>query len=741
MRVVAGADQARVTISINGKPRWIEADVTATVSGGAGVKDVWVTSAADSFSYTGDDEIDGTDHSFALKVGSTPSGSGAETNFRKVGEVDWDGSKITGLRQSFGNGAMVHVLGQNADVAPIYAKGVASQAKLIRLDDDSAAEQFSVTGAGVVNAKTGYKVNGTDLASTHLSDGSTLAPKASPALTGTPTAPTPATLDDTTKIATTAFVNASINERGATIAQRTVLDTGLVGQTRAGRTLAASDFTDIGDANLVALWGCNGLTDLSANALSLTNKGSVPFGVGVDGAASSAAVFAGSTSQALYRADTGGADPLRIQYGSIGGWTKSAKSATFQALVSKFRVTGSQRSFWLGMDSGANSVGRVQFSTDGTTNLIVNGITDLSDDRWHFLVAVYDGLQVKLYVDGVLEGSVNAAGATLFGGTAPLNIGGYDADGSTAASNPHYGRVDEAFVTGSALTAEQIRALYCVGITHGGASPKRVGMRVSRSRRGAALANADFPSNPAAAYNFAAGSLSELNGGTSFAATGGVDQAPGPDGVAKQALSLQAGNYLQRTDTGLPSGLTTRSYGIWVCTQPHATSYQNFITWGTSGAGRAVAWVDPVTGRLAFGNNGDSVVSSTVVADGRWHSVIVVEDNSAADGVKRKLYMDGRLVAGSTVMATITPAGANAFRIGAELSGAQPFYGLVARPWVHSAALTWDQVQKVYMKSASMLGVSPKDAADHVETIGASSFLFAGDDLEPQWLLDMEVSR
>ena len=58
VRVAAGADQARVTISINGKPRWIEANVTATVSGGAGVKDVWVTSAADSFSYTGDDEIE-----------------------------------------------------------------------------------------------------------------------------------------------------------------------------------------------------------------------------------------------------------------------------------------------------------------------------------------------------------------------------------------------------------------------------------------------------------------------------------------------------------------------------------------------------------------------------------------------------------------------------------------------------------------------------------------------------------
>ena len=58
----------------------------------------------------------------------------------------------------------------------------------------------------VVNAIAGFQVNGTALASTHLSDSAQLARLASPAFTGTPTAPTQAVGDNSTAIATTAWV-------------------------------------------------------------------------------------------------------------------------------------------------------------------------------------------------------------------------------------------------------------------------------------------------------------------------------------------------------------------------------------------------------------------------------------------------------------------------------------------------------------------------------------------------------
>ena len=191
IQATGGTDQDRATLVIGGKPRWVEANVVATVSGAAGSKDVWATTGPDSFTIDNGDETDTTDHAFGLKIGGTPSGSGAETHFRKIGEVDWDGAKITGLRQLFGPWATAHTVaavGQNADVPPVFAKGAPSQAKLLQLADSSGVEQAAVSGGGVVDAKTGYKINGTDFASTHLSDSAGIGRYQSGTLSGRPAA-------------------------------------------------------------------------------------------------------------------------------------------------------------------------------------------------------------------------------------------------------------------------------------------------------------------------------------------------------------------------------------------------------------------------------------------------------------------------------------------------------------------------------------------------------------------------
>src|SRR4051812_38482413 len=75
------------------------------------------------------------------------------------------------------------------------------------------------------------------------------------------------------------------------LARATVLDVGLVGQIRAGRQLALADFTALGLAAPVGLWNLANVNDASGNARNLTNKGTVPFGVGINGIATTAAVF------------------------------------------------------------------------------------------------------------------------------------------------------------------------------------------------------------------------------------------------------------------------------------------------------------------------------------------------------------------------------------------------------------------------------------------------------------------
>ncbi len=528
---------------------------------------------------------------------------------------------------------------------------------------------------------------------------------------------------------------------------RSVLEVGQVGQTRAGRQLTAADFTECGLAAPLGLWNLGDLTDVSGNSRTLANKGSVTFGTGIEGSPSSAAVFTGQTTKALYISDTGGSDPFRIRAGSWGCWIRTAKRSTNQYFVSKAGATNGVSAFWLA--TFGNSA-RASIS-DGSNLIEAFGNVDVCDDRWHFVVGTYDGGAVRLYIDGLPEAVQGSSGGLINAGSAPLNIGGYAADGVTAATAPHFGRVDEAFVTSDVLSPDQVRHLYGVKLAHGlGVAPRRVSLRATRRRRGAILANGDFPSNPARAYNLSGASLAELNAGTALTATGGVtSDFAGPDGSRQGAHYLSGGNHLQATDSGLPSGTNPRSYGAWF-NAPAGTVNAVLLSWGTTSTGHAAALID-ANGTLAFASAGDVVSSGIRVGDGQWHHFAVVEDNTAqgsarangetSDGVSRRLYLDGQLVAASTVMNSITLAGANAMRVGANPNGTSAFTGALARVWVFAGALTADQIRAVSHKATVALQPSAKDATQHVEGSGATSLVFIGGDLDPQSLIDLEVSR
>ena len=108
------------------------------------------------------------------------------------------------------------------------------------------------------------------------------------------------------------------------LSARTIQDIGLSNQIRAGRQLSPADFGAMGLAAPLGLWNLSDLTDVSGNGRNLLNKGGVPFGVGINGGANTAAQFSGNTGQALYISDTGAKDPFRIKTGSVGCWFKDS---------------------------------------------------------------------------------------------------------------------------------------------------------------------------------------------------------------------------------------------------------------------------------------------------------------------------------------------------------------------------------------------------------------------------------
>ena len=518
-----------------------------------------------------------------------------------------------------------------------------------------------------------------------------------------------------------------------------VRDVGVANQIRAGRQLTAADFTALGLSAPAGLWNLSDLTDASGNGRALTNKGAVAFTSGINGIAATAAQFTGSTAQALYISDTGAADPFRIKTGSWGCWFRTAKTGVYQHLVTKASAAAGQYCYALFLYT--SNVLAAWVSPDGTAASSCLGISNVADDRWHQAVSTFDGSTQRIYVDAVLEASLSVSGA-IFSGSGVLDIGAQAADGSTAASNPNFGRVDEAFVTADVLSPDQVRGLYCAKIAHTlGAVPSTFNLAVRRARKGAALDPvADFPGGqPLRLHNFTAGALTDQGtGNVTLTNNGAAVAVAGADGSANGAYNFVAASSqsLSSTDAGLPSGTGTRSWGCWLKTTSVTTS--GVVAWGTINTADA-RFVLGSNGSLYSYSAGDNILGP-YIADGQWHHAVATEDNAAGDGVKRKFYVDGLLVGGSTVLNAITLAGANRFRVGASSDGTQPFTGQVDNAFVCAYALTQDQVSTLYAKGAQQLSSSPKNAGDHVEYADSSSVYMVLDTLDSQNAVDLGVS-
>lgn len=525
----------------------------------------------------------------------------------------------------------------------------------------------------------------------------------------------------------------------AVLAAVPILDVGLANQIRAGHQLTAADFTNMGLSAPVGLWNLSDLSDVSGNGRNLNNKGAIPFAAGINGTANTAAQFSGAVGQALYIPDSGAADSLRIKTGSWGCWFRTAKRGVINMLVDKYG-TANQQCF--SMYTGSANLLGVGISQDGAANnVVVVSVSDVSDDRWHFGVATYDGITIKVYVDCVLEGAAAFSAGPIFSGSSAFNIGSRGADAGTNGVFPNYGRVDETFVTSDVLSEEQIRNLYCAKIPHIlAAVPTRLSLNIRRRKKGSVLVPANFSTQPVRLHNFSGGSLGdEGSGGVALTADPNINNVAGVDGSSGNAKSFSGASSLYSNDTGLPSGLATRSYGCWFKTLGSGVVFAGIMGWGTVATGDARITLNP-SGSIRFASGADFLDSASMVVDGQWHHAIAIEDNTAIDGVKRKLYVDGRLSAISTVMNPVVLAGVNHFRIAAAPDGTLPFNGQIDSVFICNYALTSTDVATLYAKGSQELTPSPKSVGDHVEAMDATSLLVTFDTLESQHTVDLKVA-
>lgn len=91
--------------------------------------------------------------------------------------------------------------------------------------------------------------------------------------------------------------------------------------------------------------------------------------------------------------------------------------------------------------------------TDQIYNKKATSTTTIVNTGWHLIIGTYDGTNVKIYVDGRLEQSVNIAG-TVATGTAPVYIGANNYGGFSAT------KIDDVAIFSRALTAAEISNFY-----------------------------------------------------------------------------------------------------------------------------------------------------------------------------------------------------------------------------------------------------------------------------------------
>lgn len=131
---------------------------------------------------------------------------------------------------------------------------------------------------------------------------------------------------------------------------------------------------------------------------------------------------------------------------SISLWFKrsSLKTSSNYMLVGKDGVNALTRAYMVQVNSVTNKVRFIIWKS--ASAYFCESSTVVTDDVWYHVLAVNDGTDLKLYINGTLETTNAGAGGTMDNGITDFNIGRRDAGGN---SGYWKGNIDEVAVWNS----------------------------------------------------------------------------------------------------------------------------------------------------------------------------------------------------------------------------------------------------------------------------------------------------
>lgn len=381
---------------------------------------------------------------------------------------------------------------------------------------------------------------------------------------------------------------------------------------------------------------------------------------------------------------------------SVEVWALSTNTGS--ACVVSAGHFGSPRAGWL-LYNNVGSLWDFRLYNQNGANLsleLPSGGT--ADTNWHHIVAVFDGVNGTLYVDGALVAGPTAATGYVPDPDGDLNIG-QRADGSFQFT----GGIDEVAIYTNALSASDVAAHYSNGTNTAPAQSYSSLILADHPEFYYRLGEI-IPISTVTAVNY--GSFGSIVNGTYLAGT--FPNAPGPNGVGFGAASLACnfnpspsaggGGYVDCTTNSALDITGPITVIAWVKGAPADTTnrFQSFLgrsdsSWradfGTPGV--------PPNGaaRFADGSNPDAF-GQTFINDGNWHFFAGIYDGSANTYV----YIDGTPDGTNAATGGVTGSTNADMLIGGvgDYIPGRLFDGSVAQVAVFTNALTASQIQTLY---------------------------------------------
>ena len=333
------------------------------------------------------------------------------------------------------------------------------------------------------------------------------------------------------------------------------------------------------------------------------------------------------------------ADSADFTMGS-GDWTmecfafpQTPSSSQYQSLVQKYATTASNSSWFWSVYAYTTGYGTHNFwfyRPDGTQYSYTAATAPFALNQWHHFVATRDGDTIRLYIDGVQDGTIDVTGQSMNDTTCDLTIGADSANNYAMLGHISNARV----VKGTCLYPDGKSFTPPTAPLTNVTNTKLLCCQSNTSSTQATVIPdfTNFPAPYSAAARF--GSYKEYTTVNKDVTSATTLPMSNPSHYQGNALNLSSGGFQITT---VNSAAEDFFMGMWV----HFDTYANSKQFGVDIAGNYVYFETQSSGAVKIRHTGDggSTSAATSLNDGNWHHIALSRTGDTLYG-----FVDGTAV-------------------------------------------------------------------------------------------------